>query len=461
MKWKLRQTIAWLLSLVMLCQLLTGCSGKGSSPPASSKIISENVIREEQIKEEFISEELITESYIIENMIYEDGIYEYVISEDIVSEAYVIEVTVGEQTEEEILEQLPPEIEEYDIEWAKVIGKFAVGTTIIITVGIVNHVSKGSTYFVFGSPAKVAKDALVGGAIGATLNEVVGCLKNGKMPVKGVTKYALEGFADGYMWGAIASVTQIASENFKRLRVFKLATGGTASIKPDGRVFDEAGKLIGKAYYEKKGLWYLLDDATNAVQVFNKAGKAVTDPAVLSAIKSLPPNAMLRLGTAAQATLCYTDDVGQVIRIGNELVPNLRYTVNGYTYYTDDLGRISKVVFDDLRLKPEGRLRLDILDNKNIIGRGFEQIKDDRGHLIADMFDGNNTLANIVPMDGSVNKGDVKAIEMAWKTCLQSGGHVQGSIDLTYAGESFRPDSFKYVYDEGKGVVSTLISNIP
>lgn len=458
MKDRIKHALAWLMSLIMLCQSLTGCSD--SSPPFLNDIRPENSIREEQIKEKFISEELITESYIIENMIYEDGIYEYVISEDVISEAYVIEVVVGEQTEGEILEQLPAEIEEYDIDWAKIIGKFAVGTTIIITVGIVNHALKGSTYFVFGSPAKVAKDALVGGAIGATLNEIVGSLNNDEMPEKGVTKYALEGFADGYMWGAIASVTKIAAEDFTRLKVLKLAMGGSASIKPDGRVFDEAGKLIGKAYYEKKGLWYLLDETTNAVQVFDKAGKAVTDPALLASIKSLPSNTMLRLGTETPAILCYTDDVGQVIRNGNNLLPNLRYTLNGYTYYTDELGRISKVSFDDLRLRPEGRSRLYISDSKEIIGRGFEQIQDDRGHLIGDMFDGDNTLANIVSMDYSVNRGEVKAVENAWKKCLENGGHVRGSIELTYSGESFRPDGFKYAYDEGKGLVTAIISNI-
>jgi hypothetical protein len=280
------------------------------------------------------------------------------------------------------------------------------------------------------------------------------------MPSNAITKYAIEGFADGYMWGAIASVTKIAAEDFKRLKAFKLATGGTAAIKPDGRVFDEVGKLIGQAFYEKRGLWYLLDSSSGVVQVFDKAGKAVTDSAVLATIKSLPSNTMLRLGTAVEVTICYTDDLGQVFRIGDDLLPDLCYQMNGYTYYTDDLGRISKVVFDELKLKPEGRLSLHILDSKDAIGKGFEQITDDRGHLMADMFDGNNTLANIVPMEETVNRKKVKAIETGWQTCLKNGGHVQGSIELAYSGESFRPDNFKYIYDMGEGLVETLISNI-
>jgi hypothetical protein len=76
------------------------------------------------------------------------------------------------------------------------------------------------------------------------------------------------------------------------------------------------------------------------------------------------------------------------------------------------------------------------------------------------MFDGNNTMANIVPMEGTVNKGEVKAIETGWQTCLKNSGHVQGSIELTYSGESFRPDYFKYTYDMGEGLIEILISNI-
>ena len=129
-------------------------------------------------------------------------------------------------------------------------------------------------------------------------------------------------------------------------------------------------------------------------------------------------------------------------------------------YTTDDFGRIIKADFADLKLKnPERRFRLDILDSKQNIGKGFELTTDDRGHLIADMFDGNNTMANIVAMNSSVNQREVQAIENIWKLCLQDGGHVHGSIEPTYTGESFRPDSFKYIYDAGKGEISETIIN--
>lgn len=459
---KTHRCLSIILVLALVCHMLTGCSVKRDCLPISSGVKQESIVAEQQIYEQFISEEKIQEKYIRENLIYEDGIYEYQIHEGFYSEAYVFEMTVGELTEEEILANLPEEIQEYDINWAKVIAKFAVGTTIIVAVGVVHHLLKGATYFVFSSASSVAKEALIGGAIGATVSEVISTLQKDKMPAKGVTKYAIEGFADGYMWGAIASVLKISKENLTRLKAFKTATGGSLSINPIGRVFDETGKAVGKAVYAnaKGGIWYLIDEASTVVQVFDKAGKAITDAAILATLKSLPKNAILRLGTAADAVLCYTDDAGQIIRMGNELVPNLKYTLSGYTYYTDELGRITKVTFDELRLKPEGQARKIISDGKNIIGHGYELATDDRGHLIADMFEGNSSLANIVAQDGSVNKGEVKAIETAWKNCLKQGGGVKGSIQLTYSGESFRPDNFEYIYDMGEGVIDTLIPNI-
>lgn len=459
MKVRKPKGIAVLLIVAIISQLLVGCTGKSNSPPILLNIVSENVFQEDYVDETFVSEEKLRESYIIENLIYEDEIYEYKISEYIISEAYTIEVIVGEETQEDILAQLPEEIEDYDINWPKIIGKFAVGTSIIIAVGIVNHVSIGSTYFVFATPVSVAAEALVGGAIRVTLTEVMQCLKNGKMPKKGVAKYAIEGFADGFMWGAINAVRKIALENFKRLKHFKLATGGKASIKPDGRVFDESGQLIGQAYYDRDGIWYLLGE--NTLQVFNKSGKAITDKVLLSKLKSLPHNTSLRLGTAQDALICHTDDKGIIFRIGDELIPNHRYTIKGYNYSTDNLGRISKVAFDELRLKPEGRKRLSILDNIRLIGKGFEKISDNRGHLIADSFDGDNTMANIVLMDSKVNLGTVKKIEDTWRMCLENEGHVQGSIELSYIGESFRPNGFVYMYDMGNGSpVIVTISNL-
>lgn len=455
MRFRFTRILALLMVFATLCQLFSGCSSGSSANDSSSAPNNEYVIDEQFINEETIDEEKLQDTYITENLIYESFIYEYKINENIISQAYIIEIVVGETPEEEILEQLPKEIGEYDIDWAKVIGKFAVGTAIIITVGIVSYFSHGSTFFVFGSPATVAKDALIGGAIGVAMNEVIGSIKDGKITQKAATKYAVEGFAEGYMWGAITSVLKIFSQNFKRLNSFKLATGGKATINIDGSVYDDAGKYMGKAYYDKSSVWFLTNERTQTISSFDSAGKELKT----FTSNTLPANSKLRLGIDATAKIGYTDDAGQIMRIGDDMLPNINYKLNGYPYYTDDLGRQTKVIIDDLQLKSSGG-RLIISDSKSIIGKGFERSADERGHLIADMFCGDNTMANMVPMDSTINKGEFKAIETLLKKHLQNGGKVSGSIEVMYSGSSFRPDSFRFSYNLGNGVVSEIIINI-
>ena len=441
-----------ILVLALICQLLYGCSsGEGISTGA---VIDGSEITEQFLNELHIDEQQLEASYIVENMIFEDGIYEYKINENVISQVYLIQTVISETSEKDIKSLLPKEIDDYDIDWAKAIGKFAIGTSVVIAVGVVNYFAT-STFFVFGSPITVARDALVGGAIGIALNEVIACTKEGENVQKAAKKYAVEGFAEGFMWGAISSVLKIFSENFKRLEKFKLATGGALRIKADGSVFNDAGKLIGEAVYRKDGTWYLWNRASKTVlRAFDAKGKELTGTA-LQGMSSLPANEKLRLGTDLAAQICYTDDDGQIVCIGKSLMPNLDYTINGYTYSTDNYGRIVRANFSDLKLREGDRLSLGNLTLKD------KKDTDDQAHLIADIFGGDNSLANIVAMDKNVNRagGEFYQIETTLKNCLQQGGHARGSIEITYNGVSFRPESFTYSYDIGKGSISTFIPN--
>ena len=150
MRYKMKRLCSLLLVFALCIQSLIGCGSDTDTDKRSSSnvYVEESVIKEQTIAESTIDEKYLDEKYITENLIYEDGIYEYTIDENIISEAYIIEVTISEDVEEEILAQLPDDFSEYEIDWAAVIGKFAVGTTIIIATGIVQH-SLHSTYFLF------------------------------------------------------------------------------------------------------------------------------------------------------------------------------------------------------------------------------------------------------------------------------------------------------------------------
>lgn len=423
---------------------------------ANNNFIEDNIVQEVRIYEEKIDEEKINEKYITQNLIQQDKKYGYKVNEDLIAEAYLIEIKVSKDSENEIKALLPENFDDEKIDWKKVISRFAIGTSIIIAVGVVNYATKGaSTFFFFASPVKVARDAFVGGAIGAVINTTINTTNKGKVTAKSVKKYAIEGFAEGYMWGAIYSVLGTAVGNLKKLKAFKLAMGGSASIKVDGTVIDKAGKILGKAYYnEKDKIWYLLNEKTRTItNVFDLKGKEIA-----KAIK-LTANAKINLASDVSSLTAYTDDLGQVFRASDNLVPNSKYTIKGYEYFTDNKGRIKKVVFDKLKLKPK-RPRLEIVDKMDAIGKGFQKATDDRGHLIADMFDGDSSLANIVPMDKNVNQNIVKVIEEIWQETLENGGKVKGSIDISYSASSFRPTKFtyKYICNNAKEVVKNIIN---
>lgn len=456
MKTSLYRWISHILIFTMIMQGVICLPSERVAYADSLIVIEEGKLEEYLTDEEKRIENKITQQYIMENMLYEDGLYEFKLTEDIIVQSYIVKTTVGITTKTELVGVLPHQIDGYEIDWPAVIGKFAVGTAIIITVGVVHHLTKGvSSFFIMATPQKVAIDAFVGGAIGAALSAVIHGPQNGETVQKRAIKYAIEGSADGFMWGAISSVLKVAGQNFKRLRAFQLATGGTLKIKLDGTVLDKAGIVQGKAYYDNQKLWHFVDEIAQTTRVFDCDGKELTSLAGTS----LPANTMLRLGADASYKLCYTDTAGTIYRIDDKKLPNLFYQLGDKIYRTDAKGRTIEVTFEKLGLKSTSRGRLMIVDSMKTIGGNDARATDQKGHLIADWFNGDNTMANIVPMAPKVNQGTVKGIETTWAAAIGDGKNVRGSIRICYKGSSCRPSSFTYSYDIGDGMVEKAILN--
>lgn len=465
MGYKIKRLCSLLLVFVLCIQSLVGCGNNTDKHSSSSNVyVEENVVKEQIIEESSIDEKYLDESYITENLIYENGIYEYTIDENVISEAYIIEVIISENVEEEILTQLPDDFSEYEIDWTAVIGKFAVGTTIIIATGIVQHYLH-SSYFLFASPVKVTRDALIGGSMEAALRVVLEADKTGDNAEAEIKKYAIEGFADGYMWGAVTSVLSVMHKNFKIPKSLAMSSGKVGKIALDGTVFDEAGNELGKAYFGKNGIYVLKETVSGTqLELFDAVGKQIANATAEQMAQitkgTLPSNSIFRLGTSDTAKICRTDAAGIVYCINDELVPNIKYKLGTAVYQTDDYGRIVKVTFDELTLKDADRPRKVIQNTLSEIGRGCEKANDDRGHIIADRFNGNNSLANIVSMDSDLNRGEYKAMEDIWAESIKLGKSVSGTIELKYSGKSYRPDMLDVWYDIGEGSVEKVFSNL-
>ena len=143
-------------------------------------------------------------------------------------------------------------------------------------------------------------------------------------------------------------------------------------------------------------------------------------------------------------TQSYYDDKGNLYRVGNELLPNNEYEINGYKYTTDDRGRI---------IKAEGKLhlknhdgKLPIKDSIEDISKGDHKSTDDRGHIIADQFGGSNGLENMIPQDASINRGAYKTFEQELAKEVKSGKNVSVNIEPVYDGDSHRPSALAVTY---------------
>lgn len=138
------------------------------------------------------------------------------------------------------------------------------------------------------------------------------------------------------------------------------------------------------------------------------------------------------------------DDNGNLYKNGKELKPNNTYEINGYTYKTDDKGRI---ISAEGKLQPKDhRGKKPINDSMKDIGKGDQKDTDERGHLIGDQFNGSPNLDNLVPQDSKLNQGEVKQLENSLAKAVEGGSEVYLKVEPVYSGDSARPVSFTYTY---------------
>lgn len=94
------------------------------------------------------------------------------------------------------------------------------------------------------------------------------------------------------------------------------------------------------------------------------------------------------------------------------------------------------------------------------IGKGYEKSTDDRGHAIADRFDGANDLENLIPQDSGLNRNEFKNFENKLAQEVEAGKKVNLKLEIHYPGDSFRPDAITAVTTiDGKQEVKVFLNN--
>lgn len=192
---------------------------------------------------------------------------------------------------------------------------------------------------------------------------------------------------------------------------------------------------------------YVYVDRTDEIEKNNNLESDIPD--------NFPPNSKIKIDDK----IYYTDDNSNVYRIDDKLLPNTEYDINGYHYKTDDMGRI--ISASGILKKKDHQDRLPIKDSMDTIGKGDQKDTDDRGHIIADRFNGSNGLENIVPMDSELNRhGDYGKLEDYLAEAVENGDNVEVEIEVVYEDNLNRPSEFRitviingekevYVYKNG------------
>lgn len=137
------------------------------------------------------------------------------------------------------------------------------------------------------------------------------------------------------------------------------------------------------------------------------------------------------------------------------LKPNIQYKSGeyGYSYETDEMGRINKFETEDLQLTNRTE-RLD--HNPNTPGKADG---DHAGHLAGDRFGGSPELDNLVSQSSNVNLSQYKKIENQWATAIKDGKQVKVKVDVEYTGDSLRPSKFNIQYEiDGDSFISSILN---
>ena len=152
-----------------------------------------------------------------------------------------------------------------------------------------------------------------------------------------------------------------------------------------------------------------------------------------------------------------TDDNGKTYSENGHLLPNITYELNGNIYTTDENGRIVHV-----EAIPE-RAPENMRDNtaQQRCGGEYRLPTDQGGHIISRDLGGDSGDGNLVVMDSRINQSDYKCMENDIKAALDEGKEVTTKIDISYKGDSERPDKIKVTLTiDGKDTVYKFDNNM-
>jgi len=166
-----------------------------------------------------------------------------------------------------------------------------------------------------------------------------------------------------------------------------------------------------------------------ADEIFNKVFSQVFQEA-----KEKPLGAHFEI---REGKICAFDDNGNLFMVNGELQPNTTYELNGNVYRTDSNGRIVSCEAAPHRTPENGRDQTA----QNEVGGPDRKEGDQGGHIVGRDLGGDAGTGNLTAMDSKINQSDYKRMENDIKKSLDNGNEVTTKTELSYSGDSQRPDT--------------------
>ena len=380
-KLKLNKIIIFFM-LFLIPMLLFGCKTENYANVLDENQYSDQFFSEEQLSNMLLPSDILKDKELLEYVIDVEKLIEKELDDGIVLEDVQIDIISVTDMEMIFDEHFNGAAAEYDIDWGKIIGKFAVGTAVIVVTGVISCVSADipGVGYVFACSFKSAlKEAVIGAAVGGAINSIISYLKNGKK-IPELAKYAIEGAADGFMWGAISGALMGAFSGYTKYYkntnyVFDgnkligeinkkgeiIHNGTIVGYKTqNGFVTDTAGKILG-----------FTDDAGNIGRDFTSL--IPTDGKIMNySTKTVKYtiNASQQVATSSGKIVGTINEAGQII-------DDLGYFIG----QVDDAGRlvtgINKTINAGFKLYPSGQIA-----NATRVVNGVTQYLDDANNII-------------------------------------------------------------------------------
>ncbi len=191
-------------------------------------------------------------------------------------------------------------------------------------------------------------------------------------------------------------------------------------------LYEKCQKLLGRIPpYARSGRWLMVFDNRSRFCGLLSEGRIIADAGVKQG-----------------------DEVYVNMFLNTVHLPSAHYLVDNINYYTDSLGRISRVYCNDLKLKSRGRNQYA---QKYSVKFKDGTRGDNCGHLIPQALNGPAEQINYVPQRRDLNGGEILELEKKAINAKKAGRKVSYEIKILYHAKQKRPYGFENnvkVYDK-------------